>query len=321
MTTFSHPFFEKLKELRDRFPFLPYNFRVYKGFQNDNSPYCAEIYLCADCHMCFTCGETARSAFCTHLTKSHKSVDCEAGYDLQLAYECTGFGRKCFGCAYCHSCQQCFNCYFCDSSFGLTDCFGCVELENKKFCIFNKQYSEEEYRQHIKELLKKSPEEILEKVKILRTQIPTVDLPISYENPESQRIAYGFFNNRCDSLLYSWDNEDCAYLTETQKCKSTIDGDLLSRIQLSAELVDCDTVSYSSFLIDCCRTHNSYFCNFCNDCSNCFGCNGLDHKEYHILNKRYSKEDYERITAELLNEFKEKDISLGENWYNIWFSR
>ncbi len=33
-------------------------------------------------------------------------------------------------------CELCYNCH---------DCFGCVSLKNKSFCIFNKQYSEEEY--------------------------------------------------------------------------------------------------------------------------------------------------------------------------------
>ncbi len=46
------------------------------------------------------------------------------------------FGIFCRGCSDSEYIMNCRNC---------TDCFGCIGLQNKKFCIFNKQYSEEEY--------------------------------------------------------------------------------------------------------------------------------------------------------------------------------
>lgn len=35
--------------------------------------------------------------------------------------------------------------FYCDGSNHIEDCFGCVNVKHKKFCIFNKQYTEEEY--------------------------------------------------------------------------------------------------------------------------------------------------------------------------------
>ncbi|MCF7830903.1 hypothetical protein K9M41_02825 [Candidatus Gracilibacteria bacterium] len=37
------------------------------------------------------------------------------------------------------------NLTYCDSCVSCQDCFGCVGLKHKKYCIFNKQYSREEY--------------------------------------------------------------------------------------------------------------------------------------------------------------------------------
>jgi hypothetical protein len=37
-----------------------------------------------------------------------------------------------------------------------------------------------------------------------------------------------------------------------------------------------------------------------NNCNNCFGCIGLKHQEYCILNKQYSKEEYEQLVPKLI---------------------
>ena len=77
------------------------------------------------------------------------------------AFSCTIFGENCFqsgpthnssNCKFsgmmirCDACEYSFNCY--DS----TNCFGCVGLRHKKFHIFNKPYSEEEYWKRVDEL-------------------------------------------------------------------------------------------------------------------------------------------------------------------------
>ncbi len=47
---------------------------------------------------------------------------------------------------YSSNCEYVVNCYNCEN------CFGCVGLNRKKFCIFNKQYTEEEYWQKLDEV-------------------------------------------------------------------------------------------------------------------------------------------------------------------------
>lgn len=55
------------------------------------------------------------------------------------------------------------NLFYCDSCRGCTDCFGCVSLSSKQYCIFNKQYTKEEYF------------ELVEKIKNHMTEMPYVD--------------------------------------------------------------------------------------------------------------------------------------------------
>lgn len=47
---------------------------------------------------------------------------------------------------YSQDCEYIVNCYSCEN------CFGCVGLNRKKFCIFNKQYSEEDYWQELDQI-------------------------------------------------------------------------------------------------------------------------------------------------------------------------
>src|SRR3989344_152885 len=53
--------------------------------------------------------------------------------------------------------------FYCDSCRGCSDCFGCVGLSKKQYCIFNKQYEKEEYF------------ELIEKIKAQMSEIPYID--------------------------------------------------------------------------------------------------------------------------------------------------
>lgn len=60
----------------------------------------------------------------------------------------------------CKNCMFCMNTWhtnadlmFCDLCLGCQNCFGCVSLRKKKFCIFNKQYSEQEYFEIVGKIL------------------------------------------------------------------------------------------------------------------------------------------------------------------------
>jgi len=85
---------------------------------------------------------------CTHcatLESFTDSTDCNfSGTKSELCMNSlTVEGYKLLGC---HTCLQgCTDLFYCDNCYGCKDCFGCVGLKQKRFCIFNKQYSKEEY--------------------------------------------------------------------------------------------------------------------------------------------------------------------------------
>ncbi len=81
-------------------------------------------------HNCYMIGAPISASDCYY------SVGVE-GSNLKFAMS---INSKMMDSEYCESCYEC------------SDCFGCVGLRHKKFCILNKQYSEEEYWQKLDEI-------------------------------------------------------------------------------------------------------------------------------------------------------------------------
>lgn len=117
---------------------------------------------CKDCENCYG---MENAVACSNLSGPSIDIrDCMdcwmISYGSQKSYEnqtclrggfnfVANFSNDCSNCLYIDNCQNC------------QDCFGCIGLKNKKHCIFNKQYSPEEYMQlkeKLTEHMKKSGE-------------------------------------------------------------------------------------------------------------------------------------------------------------------
>ena len=81
---------------------------------------------------------------------TNKVTDC---YDFCMAgraessYEFCVVGRGNSHLLFSYNVGNTLNSEYCDACDSIENCFGCVGIRNKSFCIFNKQYSEEEYKQ------------------------------------------------------------------------------------------------------------------------------------------------------------------------------
>ena len=79
------------------------------------------------------------SCYITTCNTIEKSVNCLRCIN---AYE----NKMCIACEGCVDMEYCENCVSCEH------CFGCIGLNHKKFCIFNVEYSEEEYWKKLDEI-------------------------------------------------------------------------------------------------------------------------------------------------------------------------
>lgn len=100
---------------------------------------------CKNCTNCVSVEKAENERYCDS-TISHKdSMDLYASGASELLYQTAGSGSDCANSKFLviskfiTESEYLINCRMC------AFCFGCVGLENKKYCIFNKQYEPEDY--------------------------------------------------------------------------------------------------------------------------------------------------------------------------------
>jgi hypothetical protein len=106
-------------------------------------------------------------------------------------------------------------------------------------------------------------------------------------------------NKNCFMHMVSDRSEDCYYTHGIFNCKDCIDSAYLFDSELCFGCMDCRKCYHcrACFLTDNCSN-----CSFCFDmrgCSDCFMCYGLRNQKHRILNKQYSKEEYEKKMDEI----------------------
>lgn len=83
------------------------------------------------------------------------SMDCnECGEFTQLMYESSTCGYNANNILFSSYClDQCSDLLYCDHCHFSSNLFGCVGLRRKKFCILNKQYTQEEYEDVVPKII------------------------------------------------------------------------------------------------------------------------------------------------------------------------
>ncbi len=69
------------------------------------------------------------------------------GYNSEKLYECALVGEGAYNCKFSNECwPNAINLEYCMYAISnCKDCFGCVNIKKKQYCILNKQYTKEEY--------------------------------------------------------------------------------------------------------------------------------------------------------------------------------
>ncbi|MGC9603141.1 MAG: hypothetical protein ABSF47_01570 [Minisyncoccia bacterium] len=133
---------------------------------------------------------------------------------------------------------------YCDLCRNCHDCFGCIGLQNKSFCVLNKQYSEGDYWRTVDDL----------KMAMLKNGeygefFPPKLMPIPYKL--SFMTAY---NNFCDyekAERYGYDVRDVAAVSEKPE------GEIINAADLPEDIKDVDDSMLKKAVFD--DVNNRYF--------------------------------------------------------------
>lgn len=295
---FSKSFFEQFKNLLKVAP-IP----ARSVFKMVNSDYCNEASESKNCYLCFNTDFIEDSAYLRKIRICKNSFDLYECENCELAYDGLVLD-KCYRTFYSFGVENCVDVWFSKNLRGCTNCFGCVNLANKSNCYFNQQLSKEEYQEKIKEFNSGSYSEIQKMKK------KAMDFWVKF--PTKYNYSLKNVNSTGDRIFNSKDLTDCYYVKNSQNLKYCQDvwnkssdcydysvwGDGAQNVY---ESMTCGLgISNLKFCFNCWENEqNLEYCGYCLSSNDCFGCVGLYKKQYCILNKQYTKEEYEELIPKI----------------------
>ncbi len=302
---FGRSFFEQFLELSN---VIPHPHAAVTG-TNENSEFCNGNKGLRNCYLVFNALDDQDCFYCDGCDLSNNCVDNLYINKSELCYECV----ECFGSYqlfFSIRSKNCSNSWFLRDCIGCSDCFGCTNLRNKKYYFANQSYSKEEYEKKIKELDLDS----FASIENLKSYFQEFSLSQPHKFASLLKCENVVGDNlenckNCESCFNCESAEDCKY------CFSLLNGSK-----------DCFDASFFGLNANLCyETANfgdsAYNLRFCNECwsnvqdltycigclnsKDCFGCFGLkDYKQYCILNKQYTKEEYEVLVPKIIEHMK-----------------
>jgi len=288
---FSRSFFEQMKELLEVAP-IP----ARSVFNMINSDYCNEASECKNCYLCFNTDYIENSAYLRKIRYVKDSFDCYEVEENELCYE-NILVDKSYQTFFALDCETCVDVWFSKGLRGCTNCFGCVNLRNKSYHFFNEPYSKEEYIEKVKEYMTGSYEQLTQLKEIVQKfwlQFPdkfyhgirTVN-STGERLFDSKNVKNSYYVKRAEDVRYCQD-----IWTKTNSCYDySVWGDGAENIY---ECMTCGMgISNVKFSFNTWENvQDAEYCIYSIGSKNCFGCVGLYKKQYCILNKQYSKEEY-----------------------------
>ncbi len=309
----SFPFIKQIGELANKVP----RFAIMNT-KSTNCEYSNITFKSNNCYLIFGCVEDENCDYGHIVWNSTDCVDNLYVYKCELCYECIdclGSNRLLYS-QECEACVDSIGLYDCR---GCTNCIGCVGLRQQSYNIFNQPVTKEEYKKFLQEYpinKKENIEYIFNKREEMRKQKSARSVFGSHNNNVSGDHVYNAHN-----VHQSFDikgGENSKYCFTSGKVVESYDISFNPNIEYSyqslaslssSNLVGVHLVNDSS---------HAYYSETCFNCKNLFGCFGLRNKQYCILNKQYTKEEYERLVPKIIENMK-KSGDWG-NFFPAWMS-
>jgi hypothetical protein len=297
----NQPFLKQLKDLQDKVPRPHQN-----GSKNTGCDWCDDVWNSKNCYLSRSMEE------CEDLFYSYRNIRVKNSIDVVVCY----YSEKCYDSLDCHNSYRLFysshsrDCI--DSSFlydcrNCNNCFMSWNLRNKSYCIENVQYTKEEYEEKLKSFNLGS----YSSVQTLKDKFGEIvkDKVIHREN-----FNLKTHNSDGDYLVDVKNCHNCYTISASEDCSNCIRG------MNQKSNIDANGCWYSELLGNCCGCVNSYalkysnwsssryseYLDLCIECESCFGCISLKKKKYCILNKQYTKEEYEILKNKIISDMKRK---------------
>lgn len=301
-------FFEQFNELKLKVPHLSLHVT-----NNENSEYVNLSGYNKDCYLVFAADYNGDCLYGTQIIHAENCIDTLNCLDSQHCYEVVDV-ENCYQLFFSNKCKNCSNSMFLYECKNCSDCLFCTNLRNKQYHIFNKPYSKEDYQLKKKDIMAQIASGQLE------------ELQHSFEELKKQTLHKDLDMINCENCLgdYLSDSKNlyvCFDLAHAEDCRHTFNGYKIKDVMDVAHATEVErayegtSVGYNSYNIlfanGAWSSNNCYYVDNVHFSSDLFGCVGLKKKKYCILNKQYTKEEYEKLVSQII-EYMQKTKEWGE---------
>ncbi len=273
-----------------------------------NSEYVNESGESKNCYLIFDADYCEDVLYGGRLSNIKDSMDLLIVGESDLCYEdvnCRKSSRLFFS----EDSSDCVNVFFSKNLWGCTDCFGCANLRNKSYYIWNKPHSKEEYVREL-ESLRRS----------MRTQEGILQLQARAEEvwrSVPHKFMHGFQNvNVSGDYIYESKNAKDSFqargLENVRFCQFIKDAHTKDaydytmwgdNVELIYECMNVGAGTHNAKFSYVCalgNTLNTEYCVWCIDVADLLGCSGLRKKKYCILNKQYTPEEFRSLRTQII---------------------
>ncbi len=299
---FSRPFFEQWRELFFKVPHISiYNLNCVNSDWVNQEADDKNCYLNVGGHY------NEDSAYNTYELYGKNSFDnCWA-----INPEYCSFDIHCERCYFTHfseECENCLNSILCYDCHNCSNCIACAGLRNKQYCIMNEQYSKEAYEKFIAEY----PYSSHNGLEWWKKQSSLV----WEKQPHRENFIIKTVNSTGNELSECKNAKNCWQVTKIEDSKNIYIGGWIrdcwdcscfGAAELVYESAHSGGAYNSKALLGCTSSDplkkmtiaNVEYSYMTTSSSYCFGCSGIRGGEYVILNKKYSKEEYDKLLAKI----------------------
>lgn len=298
---FNRPFFEQFNELRQKVPRdgtsivncenCDYNSHVR---ESKNCYLNSLMVRCEDVHYSYWMVETKDSMDCMH---THRSTLCYGCNNVENGWQCVVVENG----------RDVNDCYF---SFDLKNCDHCIfsnNLVNKSYHAFNKPCTKEEFESLKAQYLNGSWERwqaaIKRFIEVRKKAVHRYADLLHNENVTGDHVIH---SKNCENTYDSDHTEDACNAISASNSKNV--ARCYSAGWTGCEMIYKSCVTRNSIDIAYCTytwsSNRLRYCDSCVSCQDCFGCIGLKHKQYCILNKQYTKKEYEALIPRIIEHMK-----------------
>lgn len=294
----SRPFLEQFGELQTAVPRL-----ASFVFQNVDSEYVNGAAFNKNCYMMFVSDSNEDSFYSYAAFNSHSSSDLLNCNECEMCYDCSTC-TKCYKTFFSEDCANSQNLLFCKNCTNCQDCIGCVNLKNVRYGLFNKVVSKEEYEQVLASL---SSHVNIQKMKNKALAFQK-DFPVKYFHGMRNIDVTGDYvlDSKNSKFAFDCDElEDCEYINHGHSIKDCQDSYVLvDKSERCYQIVSGIALNNSIASFSVWHGYDIAYSDTCENSHNIFGCVSLRKKEYCILNKQYSKEEYDVLVPQIIEQMK-----------------